>query len=114
MDQLIAEIAANADVDPAVARKAVAIIIGFLAREGPQDSVQELIDKLPGARELAAEVSGGGSGILGVFNDLTGAGLGLGNIQEVTRAFIAHARAKVGEKEVDEVIAAIPGLGPFV
>ena len=114
MDQFIAEIAAKIGVDPVVVRKAVAMIIAFLAREGPQDLVHEMIDRLPGARQLATEAGDGSSGIMGVFNDLTNAGLGLADIQEVTRAFGAHARTQVGDKEVDEVIAAIPGLGQFV
>lgn len=114
MDELIANIAANTGVEPAVAHKAVAIIVNFLAREGPADRVQALIDKLPGARELAGEAAGGSAGIMGVFNDLTGAGLGLGGVQQVTRDFVAYARGQVGDQEVDAVINAIPGLGQFV
>ena len=114
MDDLIAKIAANEDIDPAVARKAVAIIIAFLSREGPADQVKALFDKLPGARELAQEAAAGSSGIMGVFNDLTSAGLGFGGIQRVTRAFVTYARGRVGDGAVDTVIGAIPGLGQFI
>ena len=114
MDDLIARIAANEDVDPAVARKAVAIIISFLSREGPPDQVKVLFDKLPGARELAQEAAGGSSGIMGAFNDLTRAGLGFGSVQRVTREFVAYARGQVGNREVNDVINAIPGLGQFI
>ena len=115
MDELIARTAANAGIEPAAARKAVAIIAGFLAREGPQESIQAMMDKLPGARELAGEApAGSGNGIMGAYGDLTAAGLGMGAIRQVTKDFVAYAREQAGEAEVDRVIAAIPGLGQFV
>ena len=114
MDEIVDEIAAKTGVDRAVAKKAVGIIIAFLGREGPTGQVQALIDKLPGARGLADEYGGTGGGLFGVFNDLTAAGLGMGEVQSVTREFIALARARIGNREVDQVIGAIPGLGQFV
>ena len=114
MDELIAKITANAGIEPAVARKAVAIVLGFLSRAGPPGQVQAVIDKLPGARELAAEAGGSSRDIMGVFNDLSNAGLGLGSIQQVTKELVVHARATAGNEEVDAVIEAIPGLNQFV
>jgi hypothetical protein len=114
MDQLIADIAVKAGVDRSVARKAVAIILGFLEREGPPEKVRSFMDKLPGARGLSAEAPVGGSGIMGVFNDLTRAGLGMGGVQLATREFVAFAKAKAGAAAVDDVIRAIPGLSQFV
>ena len=73
-----------------------------------------MIDAIPGARALAEEHGGNGSGLRGVYGDLTAAGLGMGEIQTVTRAFVAEARAAVGEKKIDVVVAAIPGLSQFV
>ena len=113
MDELIEKIAAEAGIDPALARKALAIIVNFLSREAP--TAQALLDKLPGASELAGEASGGGGGgIMGVFNDLSSAGLGLGAVQQVTGNFVAYARTKAGDAEVDAVVNAIPGLNQFV
>jgi len=114
MDQLIANIAASTGVDRGVAHKAVAIILGFLNREGPADKVGALIDGLPGARALADEAPAGGSGVMGVFNDLTQAGLGMGEVQQATREFVAFAKANVGEDTVNDVVRAIPGLNQFV
>jgi hypothetical protein len=114
MDQLIADIAARAAVSPAVARKSVAIILSFLGREAPPDKVTPVLDKLPGARELAKESTAKGSGVMGVFNDLTSAGLGMNGVQQAARMFVAHARAKAGEKEVDALVRSIPGLSQFV
>jgi len=114
MDELVDQIVAATGLDRAAARKAVGIIIGFLNREGPADKVKELIDKLPGARALADENSGASGGLMGVFNDLTGAGLGFAEIQSVASAFISFARAKLGDREVDAVVRAVPGLASFI
>lgn len=113
MDELVAQIAANTGIDPGVARKAVVIVLKFLASEAP-DRAGPLIDGLPGAREAlagAADVSGG---IMGVFGALTGAGLGMGEVQGVAREFGTYARARLGNDAVDSVVGAIPGLSQFV
>lgn len=46
--------------------------------------------------------------------DKVGAGLSMDEVQNVTQQFIAHASEKVGEDEVGEFVAAIPGLAQFV
>ena len=113
MDELVAKVAAATGIDPATARKAVVIILQFLANAGPKDKVDALVDQLPGAR--AAIGNGGGpSDIMGAFNALTGAGLDMGQIQGVASAFGTVARAHVGPAAVDQVIAGIPGLSQFV
>ena len=38
----------------------------------------------------------------------------MGQVQAVTRQFIAYAREKVGEDELGEIVGAIPGLAQFV
>jgi hypothetical protein len=114
MDQLVDDIAAKTGLDAAAARRAVGIIINWLGHEGPQEKVNSLIDALPGARALANENGGASGGLLGVFNDLTAAGLGMSDIQAVTREFMDYARGKVGDAEVNAVVKAIPGLSQFV
>ena len=114
MDQLVADIAAKAGVSPAVARKGLAIIVSFVAREAPPDKVTPVLDKLPGARDLAKESTSKSSGLMGVFNDLTATGLGLSGVQQAARMFVAHAKAKAGDKEVDALVRSIPGLSQFV
>ena len=42
------------------------------------------------------------------------AGLSTGQVQGVTRQFIAFTREKVGEDELGEIVGAIPGLAQFV
>ncbi|HWP25975.1 MAG TPA: DUF2267 domain-containing protein [Xanthobacteraceae bacterium] len=121
MDELVQRIVANVGVDRAVAEKSVGIILAFLLNEGPADKVRALIDQLPGAEEAAkaaANGSGGMSsfmgGIMGVGTKLMAAGLGMGQMQGVTREIIGFAREKMGEQAVSEIVGAIPGLGQFV
>jgi hypothetical protein len=73
-----------------------------------------LLDDLPGARDLATETGGGSGGLMGVFGDLTAAGLAMGDIQGVAGALVEYARAKAGPAKVDAVVTAIPGLGQFI
>jgi len=115
MDELIAQISTNTGLDPAVAGRAVGIILKFLLQEGPQEKVQALIDSLPGAAEaVAAAPEIGGGGVMGVFNTLTAAGLGMGDIQGATQEFVSFAKSKIGADEVDDIIGTIPGLNQFV
>src|SRR5882672_7226585 len=109
-------------VDRMVAEKAVGIIFDFLSKEGPADKVHALLDQLPGANAAIAAAraddSGGmfGSmgGVMGVGSRLMSAGLGMGEIQGVTRELIAFAREKAGDEAVNGIVDAIPGLGQFI
>ncbi len=118
MDDLIGRLVTNLDIDRATTEKAVGIILDFLAKEGPADKVQPLLAKLPGAetlmRKAASEDGGGMGGVMGAGMRMMAAGLSMGQVQDITRQFIAYAREKVGEDEVGAFVAAIPGLAQFV
>ena len=114
MDELVSQVAANTGIEPGVARKAIVIILKFLQDQAPADKVKALVDAIPGAREAmdaAPPVSGGG--IMGVFGDLTAAGLGLAEIQGLAKDFLGYAKTKVGSDTVDTVVGSIPGLSQF-
>ncbi len=113
MDEIVDQIAATSGVDPATTRQAIGVIIGFISHEGPADAINRVMDAIPGARSLGDEHAAGG-GLLGVFNDLTALGLGMAQIQTLTRAFIGACRAKIGDQAVDEVVNGIPGLAQFI
>jgi hypothetical protein len=114
MDDLVAKISANTGVAAEMARRAVVIILKFLQGSAPEKSAA-LIDAIPGAREaMAMSSDGGSSGVMGVFNDLTRAGLGMGEVQGVAKAFGGYAREKAGADAVDQVVRSIPGLSQFV
>jgi hypothetical protein len=124
MDELIERLVANVGVDKATAEKALGIILDFLAKEGPPDKVQALLDRMPGADGViaaarASEGSGGGflgdmGGVMGVGSRMMAAGLDMGQIQGITRETIGYAREKAGEDVVGDIVDSIPGLGQFV
>src|SRR5262245_38326660 len=96
MDELVERLVAKVGIERAIAERSVGIIIAFLLSEGPADKVQILMDQLPGAEaaaKAAANSSGGigglMGGIMGVGTKLMAAGLGMGQMQNVTREIIA-------------------------
>ena len=105
MDELLDRLVAKVGVDRGVAEKAVGIILAFLLKEGPSDKVQTLINQMPGAETaMAAAASDGGlgmGGIMGVGTKLMAAGLGMDQMQGVTREIIDYAREKLGEDIAD-------------
>jgi hypothetical protein len=118
MDELIERLVSDVGVERPAAETAIGIILDFLAKEGPADKMQLLLAKLPGAEALmqkAANQGGGGmGGVMGAGMSMMSAGLSMGQVQDVTREFIAFARQKVGEDAVGEIVGAIPGLSQFV
>src|SRR6185436_6098821 len=111
MDELLDRLVTKVGIDRAVASKAVGIILAFLLKEGPSDKVQALINQMPGAEAvMQAAASEGGFGMGGMM----GAGLGMDQMQGVTREIIAYAREKAGEDTVGEIVGSIPGLGQYV
>jgi hypothetical protein len=119
MDELVRRLVASVGVDSAVAEKSVGIILQFLLKEGPVDKVRALLDRLPGSEAAVQAADAGGAGIfamggvMGAGTRLMGLGLGMGQVQAVTRAVIGYAREKIGEDAVGEIVGAIPGLGQF-
>ena len=51
---------------------------------------------------------------MAVLGKLQGIGLGMGQIQSVTKETVNFAREKAGEDVVNDIIASIPGLSQFV
>lgn len=127
MEELIASIAAAAEVEPEIAKKSVEAILAFLRKEGPQAEVDALFAAVPGAAEAAdagsGENGGGamgglmgalGGGLMGLAGRLTSLGLDMGEMQTVGRQLLAYIREKAGDEHVGQVAAAIPGLAQFL
>lgn len=124
MEELVSRIAANVGVDEATAQKAVGMILAFLQKEGDGDKVKALLERIPGAQELVADApdtdaAGGlgglmGGGAMAVLGALQGIGLGMGEIQGVTRETVAFARERAGDDVVNDIVASIPGLSQFI
>lgn len=125
MQELILRIAEKAGISEDIARQAVSIIFSFLAKEGPEPEVKQLLDAVPGAKEMAdsgdADAGGGGllggmfgGGVMSVFNELTGLGLEMGEVQTVASETLDYSREKAGRETVDEIVRSIPGLSQFI
>ncbi|WP_350333107.1 DUF2267 domain-containing protein [Coralliovum pocilloporae] len=121
MDDLIARVAQAAGIDEGLAQTAVKIILNFLNKEGPADQMSQLLDAVPGARNMIdGEEAGGGGGLLGglmggmgamaALNELTSSGLDMSQIQGVTRELMSVSKEAIGEEAVDEIVNSIPGL----
>ena len=116
MDELVRRLVADIGIDQTTALKSVGIILSFLANEGPPDTVNALIGRLPGAQHAfeTAGLEAGAGGMMGAGMKLMAAGLSMGQIQGVIRALIAYAREQGGEKELGEIARSIPSLSQFV
>ncbi|HEY1940561.1 MAG TPA: DUF2267 domain-containing protein [Roseiarcus sp.] len=135
MDNLIARVAAAAQTNADIARKAVALVVDFIKREAPEDAVDALLAKAPALNAIVASVSStggegmsgmlkglmgtgagamGGGGLMALGGDLMGLGLGMGQIQAVGKEVFDYAREHAGDDVVGEISAAIPGLSQFI
>ncbi len=97
MDELIGRLVANVGDARAAVETGVGIILDLLVKEGPADQMRLLLAKRPGAEPLTQKAANENDG-------------GMGGI----RQFIAYAREKVSEDEVDDIVGASPSLAQFV
>lgn len=131
VDELISRIAAETGIDPATVAQAVTVVLGFLARSVPPETLAPLRDAMPDAAGLmdapAAEPAatggflgglfgggGGGGGIMALAGELGEAGLSMGQMQGFAKSFFAVGREKAGEDTMGAIVASVPGLGQFV
>lgn len=132
MQDLIVRIAGKAGISEDIARKAVSIIISFLAKEGPDSQVGKLLDSIPGARAMVdegGEADSGGGGLLGglgsmlgggsggamaAFGQLSNLGLEMDEVKTVAKETLDYSKEQAGEDTVDEIISSIPGLSQFI
>ncbi|WP_027056388.1 hypothetical protein [Mesorhizobium erdmanii] len=122
MEEFVSRIATNVGVDPALADKAVGMMLGFLQREAADGPATRMIEAIPGASELVAKHDGedteggsvlAGGGVVGFGQQLMNEGLSLGNIAGLANETIALAKEHAGDELVDEVLNSIPGLPQF-
>jgi hypothetical protein len=137
MDNLIARVAAAANLSPEVARKAVALFADFIQREASEDAVKDLFDKAPELQAIIASsattggegmgfslkglmgiatgaMGGGGGGLMALAGELMSLGLSMDQLQTVGKEVFAYAREVAGDEIVGEIAASIPGLSQFV
>ncbi len=123
MQDLIARVATASGLEPDIAEQAIGKILAFLQKEGPAEDVARVLAAIPGAADLAEAHTGGGGGglmgmlgggLMGLAGQLSGLGLGMGEMQTVGHEIFAIAREQAGEDAVGEIAAAIPGLSQFI
>lgn len=126
MDELIDRIVASAGVDSGVAHDAVRIVLSFLAQQGDREKVAALAEKIPGSAEYietteddSSATLGGlgglmGGGVMEVLGKLQALGLGMGQIQGITKEIVDFAREKAGDEIVNDIVSSVPGLSQFV
>ncbi len=83
MQEIIDQIATKIGIDPAVADKAVDMIVNYIASQAPAEYVDMIKQHVPGFDELAtvgadhaqaAEAESGGGGLMGALGGLMGGG----------------------------------------
>jgi len=120
MQDLIARVATASGLEPDIAEQAIGKILAFLQKEGPAEDVVRVLAAIPGAADLAEAHAGGGGGgmlgggLMGLAGQLSGLGLGMGDMQTVGHEIFAIAREQAGEDAVGEIASAIPGLSQFI
>ena len=131
MQELIDRVVAATGLAPDKATKALGIVLNLIQTQGNQNKVKELLDKMPGAAELAAGQGGdgagkGGGGLLGMLaggmmggplaavSKLTAAGLSMDQIKALGTTTLDYAKEKAGPQLVKEVAGSIPGLSGYV
>ena len=135
MDNLIAQVASSAGTTPDLARQAVALILDFLRREAPDDTMETVFNSAPALRAIAASAPGaggegmgatikglmgtgngamGGGGLMALGGDLMGLGLNMEQIKAIGSHVFDYARSHAGEDVMGEISAAIPGLSQFI
>jgi len=135
MENLIARVANASNTTPDIARQAVALIVDFIRREGPDGAVATLLAKSPALQAIAASAHGasgegmggtlkglmgtgagamGGGGLMALGGDLMGLGLGMDQIQAAGKEVFGYARETAGDDVMGEISGAIPGLSQFI
>ena len=120
LEDLVSRIMTKVGVTEEQAKKSIEIILGFLKQAGPKDKVAELFEKLPGSAEMAGKDAGGGMfgggmmAAMGAIGQMQAAGLGMGEVQGVTREVVGYARENAGDDLVNDIVKSIPGISQFV
>ncbi|MDB5557877.1 MAG: hypothetical protein JWQ36_811 [Enterovirga sp.] len=128
MEALIARITEATGLGADVVEKAVGLILAFLAKEGPQDEVNKLLESMPGAREAVATSGDGGpggamgglmgmmpgGGVMALGTKLMAAGVPMSQMQPFARELFAYGREHAGEDTMGAIVGGIPGLSQFL
>ena len=122
MDELIQRVAEKAGISTSQAEQAVGTVFALLKDQASAQDAQEIMDALPGAKQLVEQYGKPKKGVLamlsgtvmGAFAKLTTLGLSTDQIEIMGREVLAYTEEKLGKEKVDEIISSIPGLDKLV
>lgn len=122
MRDLIARLQQRQGISEDAARRAIEVVVDFIAHEAPAGTMDQLEVAIPGIKALAATLPecgaapagsshfGGMARLMVAADRMMAAGLTMPQAQTATREIIAYARERAGPDLVDRVVAAVPGL----
>lgn len=122
MEELIDRLQRKVGISRDAATRAVDVVIEFISREAPPDTIAELDAAIPGLRDLAAPLPaettvlagtrhfGGMARLMVVADKMMAAGLTMSQVQEATHEVMDFARERAGPDLVERIVQAIPGL----
>lgn len=135
IDELIEATADHAGLSDEQAKLGLSGALVLIERHADADKVRELLDSIPGSRELAAEgaaltrsrgvlsgvvgKAGGASGAamadaMTINQHLARAGINVSDMQEILPIAMRFVEEKTGKDLLREVLLSIPGLGPLL
>jgi hypothetical protein len=132
MRAVISKLAVEVGINEQIAEKAAGMILSLLQRNDSSEAVENLLAKLPGAADLAAnhsEPAPSGGGLAGMLGGLMGGstgdalatvsalqsdGLTTDQIKQFGGGLLTYARETVGDNLVDEAVSNIPGLSQYL
>lgn len=122
MRDLISRLQQRQGISEDAARRAIEVVVGFIAQEAPAGAMDELDLAIPGLKALAASLPDGGAlpagsshfggmaRLMMAADRMMAAGMTMPQAQMATREIVAYARERAGAELVDRVVAAVPGL----
>jgi hypothetical protein len=128
MQELIDRITQATGLDASMVQSALGSVLGFLNKEGPQDSVGQLLGAIPGAEDLVAQAGeqsggllgsvmgmfGGAGGVMALGTQLMQQGLSMDQVTTLAQELFGYGKEKVGEDVIGQIASQIPGLSKFV
>jgi len=130
MQEFIQQAMTSLGTPEATTTAATGGLLSFLSQNGPKAEVGQLLDALPGARELmgAAAPAAAGSGLMGGLSGAASAlgqssggvagllgaiqqsGLSMSLAPQLVSLFVNYAKSKAGAELVGRIASAVPGL----
>ncbi|MGE4373428.1 MAG: hypothetical protein AB7E29_11135 [Xanthobacter sp.] len=126
MDALVNRLVEQQNVSPKTARALIVIVLQFLSREAPPETLAPVIAAYPWIPDVLAEATpedesaatsrhfGGMARLMDVANRMMAHGLTMAEVQATVRDTVNYAREGAGDAAVDALVRSIPGLHQVV